>query len=242
MLRTMLRHTLEQTELFSAIVDVPGNPVRLEARTRSGQTVTIDLTNLIADAKNAAPQEQQRRVVQFAKATIDSAKLAAAGTQSAPTAAMVVPTIKSKAWVDSAPADVATEPLVADLHIAYAFDRKDSLTYARWPALEAMGLQRPALRQTAAQNLRTRLPRDLKTQGDGKSLMLIAGGNYEASLLLLDELWTQLSAALAGDLIACALARDVCLVTTSSSVDLAEHSSSGRSSSRCVHHRSRRPV
>jgi uncharacterized protein YtpQ (UPF0354 family) len=212
-IRAIYRRTLEQTGLFAAVAEVPSNPLRLDVRTRSGQVVNVDLTNTVADAARTPQAEWPALVAQRAKATLDTARLAD-GTLAPPTPDMVVPTIKNKAWVDSAPKDVATEPLVADLFVAYAYDRKDSLTYARWPDLDKMGVARPALRQTAIINLRTRLPPQLSTRGDGKSLMLVAGGNFEASLILLDDVWNQLGASRKGDLVVCLLARDVCLVTS----------------------------
>jgi len=45
----------------------------------------------------------------------------------------------------------------------------------------------PALRQLAMTNLRRLLP-EVKRHGDGPTFMLVAGGNYESSLLLADKL------------------------------------------------------
>jgi hypothetical protein len=45
--------------------------------------------------------------------------------------------------------------------------------------------------------------------------MLLAGGNFEASLLLFDDLWGRLAADVPGDLVACAAARDMMLYTGS---------------------------
>jgi uncharacterized protein YtpQ (UPF0354 family) len=107
--------------------------------------------------------------------------------------------------------DVAIEPLVADVHVAYAFDRGQSIAYASESDLVRPAIDRQTLRNTAVDNLRRLLPKDISTRGDGKSFTFIAGGNYEASLLLLDEVWDQLS--LPGSILGCPLTRDVCSMT-----------------------------
>lgn len=110
--------------------------------------------------------------------------------------------------------DLATEPIAADLALVYAFDRTDSVAYATRARLDALGLSGARLRATALQNLRARLPAELGTRGNDQTFMFLAGGNYESSLILLDEVWDQLRETLKGDPVVCAVARDVCLVTS----------------------------
>jgi uncharacterized protein YtpQ (UPF0354 family) len=73
----------------------------------------------------------------------------------------------------------------------------------------------PELREQAVANLRGVLPQ-IERHGDGSTYyMLTAGGDYEASLLLLDDLWQQQEPIVKGDLVAAVPARDVLLFTGS---------------------------
>src|SRR5262249_51649306 len=158
----------------------------------------------------APPDEREGTLRRYLAASIETAR-ATDGELPAPSRSDVVPTIKSSEWLAGLPTkELATTPLVADLVVAYAFDRAQSMRYASRRELEALGLSTSELPAVALVNLRARLPRQLGTRGDGKSFLFVAGGNYEASLLLLDEVWTQLAPNMPGDLIACVLARDVC--------------------------------
>ena len=211
-LREAFRLALDQQGDVAA-VSPGGYPLQLEVRTRRGHRFTVQLDNLFADVNRAAPSERAQLVSQHAAAALETAR-AADGEPAVPTLDQLVPTVKGQLWVDAAPAgSLAVEPLVGDLCIVYALDRAQSMAYVSWPELERFGLDRAALRRAALEALRRRLPPEIGTRGDGKSLMLIAGGNYEASLILLDEVWDQIAPSMPGDLLVCALARDVCLVT-----------------------------
>jgi uncharacterized protein YtpQ (UPF0354 family) len=213
-LRDAYRQALEASGAVASASAVAADPLRLEARTRGGRPLTINLDNLYADAARSPATERARLVEQALAASVDSAR-AADGTLAAPTREQLVPTIKSVAWLQSAPApDLAKDFLAGDLVVVYAFDRPTSLTYARIPDLESLALSPPEAAALARANLRARLPPSLDTRGDGKSFMLLAGGTFEASLLLLDEIWDQFAQRLPGRLVACVPARDVCLVTS----------------------------
>jgi uncharacterized protein YtpQ (UPF0354 family) len=106
-----------------------------------------------------------------------------------------------------------SEHVVGDLYVVYAFDQRSSMRFARWTELDRFGRSRSELRQIALTNLRARLPSKIGTHGDDKSFLLVADGNHEASLILLDEIWERLESLIPGNIIVCVLARDVCLVT-----------------------------
>jgi uncharacterized protein YtpQ (UPF0354 family) len=78
--------------------------------------------------------------------------------------------------------------------------------------LAELGLDRGQLRPLALDNLRRILP-SAEKHGDGEWFLLTAGTNYTASLLLFDELWSELAAYVAGQLVVCVPSRDVLLVT-----------------------------
>jgi uncharacterized protein YtpQ (UPF0354 family) len=72
------------------------------------------------------------------------------------------------------------------------------------------------LRGLAVTNLR-RILKGVQSRGDGTVIMLTAGGSYEASLLLLDELWSKQARVVDGDVVASVPNRDVLLFTGSRS-------------------------
>jgi uncharacterized protein YtpQ (UPF0354 family) len=102
---------------------------------------------------------------------------------------------------------------MGDLAVVYAWDRARTIKYASRTDLEALGVTHAELPELAISNLRKRLPPELSTRGDGRSFVFTAGGNIEASLVLVPEIWDDLAAQLPGDIVACVVARDVCLVT-----------------------------
>lgn len=209
-LRDAFLMALSGADAVASAAAHPADPCRIELRTPGGKSFSVQLDNLYADAVRSAPAERAALLLQRLSST---AEIARAADGAAP-AADVIPTVKSAEWVAEARRrvpELASESLVADLFVVYAFDRPQSMAYATFPELAAFG---PGLREAASSNLRKRLPPELGTRGDGKSFLFVAGGNHEASLLLLDEVWEQLRASLPGDAIACALARDVCLVTS----------------------------
>jgi uncharacterized protein YtpQ (UPF0354 family) len=101
---------------------------------------------------------------------------------------------------------------VGDLSIVYAFDRPRSLDIMTEAERVALGVPADELRALAVRNLRRLVP-EIRHHESGSGYVLLAGGNFEASLLLLDDLWIKLSADVQGELVACAPARDMILYT-----------------------------
>ncbi len=73
------------------------------------------------------------------------------------------------------------------------------MRFARWTELDRFGRSRSELRQIALTNLRARLPSKIGTLGEDKSFLLIADGNHEASLILLDEIWELFGPSIPGE-------------------------------------------
>jgi uncharacterized protein YtpQ (UPF0354 family) len=213
-LREAFRLALTQHQALAGVSPVQNDPLQLQAKTKTGKTFTVQLHNLYADAQRAAPGERPALLQRFMAATLEAA-LSLNGELPTPSLNQVVPTIKDVTWIEQAPGgnDIAAEHLVANLYVVYAFDRPNSLAYARWEELNPLVPSREELREISLVNLRRRLPPELGTKGDGKSLILLAGGNFESSLILLDEVWEQFELTMPGEIIACVLARDICLVT-----------------------------
>ena len=110
------------------------------------------------------------------------------------------------------------EQLNAELVVLYAFDSEKSMSLAQLKDIEALGLHPGQLRKIAVGNLSRYLPQ-LKRQGDETLSMLIADGNYEASLLLFDDIWTKDNFSVKGDIVVFVPSRDIVLVTGSDDKD-----------------------
>lgn len=108
------------------------------------------------------------------------------------------------------------EHLVADLWIVYALDSPKLTTSLGESQMKALKIAPEELRSLALTNLRNILP-ETEQHGDGPWYMLTAGGDYTASLLLFDDLWSELQESVEGDIVVAVPARDVVLFTGSRS-------------------------
>ncbi|MEN3159741.1 DUF1444 family protein [Alkalimonas sp. NCh-2] len=106
------------------------------------------------------------------------------------------------------------EQLNPELVVLYAFDSEKSMSLAQLKDIEALGIHPSQLRKIAAENLSRYLP-PIQRQGDETLSMLIADGNYEASLLLLDDIWTKDNFSVRGEIVVFVPSRDIILVTGS---------------------------
>lgn len=130
----------------------------------------------------------------------------------------IVPMIKDRAWLAEIEpvfrqhnGEVLFEPFNADLVIVYT---EDSQTRTRYlDSREDVG-ERSALRTLAIGNLARILPKIQMLQY-GELFVISAGGNYEPSLLLFDELWSSGQIKVDGDIVVALPARDLLLVTGS---------------------------
>lgn len=139
--------------------------------------------------------------------------------------ARIIPVLKDRAWLaDTAralAANGATEPpeyvfedLNGELVVVYAEDAPRTIRYFPESRLEEAGVKRTELRARATENLMRILP-DMKIHAGPLFSMITAGGDFEASLLLVDELWTSGDIEVDGDFVVAVPARDVLLVTGS---------------------------
>lgn len=102
--------------------------------------------------------------------------------------------------------------LVADLLVFYAFDLDTHYEMVAHRDLSHLGLSADQLHEHALQNLRA-LRLDVRAHRGDHILMLVAGGNYEATLLLLPEIWESVATMVAGNIVASVPARDILYVT-----------------------------
>ncbi len=110
------------------------------------------------------------------------------------------------------------ESLNEDLVVLYAFDSEASIRFATGDDIAELNVEGRALRIRALDNLLAYLP-DIGREGDDSLSLVVADGNYEASLLLHDELWSRDVFRVEGDIVVFVPARDVLIVTGSEDAD-----------------------
>jgi hypothetical protein len=107
---------------------------------------------------------------------------------------------------------------LSDLIIFYAFDLGDWFELVSNSAREKMEISEEDLHAASLKNLRALNLEILAHRGD-RYIMLTAGGNFEATLLLLPEVWESVSEMVQGNIIAVTPARDLLLFTGDSDLE-----------------------
>jgi uncharacterized protein YtpQ (UPF0354 family) len=136
----------------------------------------------------------------------------------------IVPIIKDRNWIAEIKESVKQrgskqvpenvyEDFNGDLVILYAEDTPTSVSYFAPKSLEEIGISRKQLRTLSVANLTRLIPKPQVDTGPLVS-MITVGGNYEASLLLFDDLWANLSKA-DGEIVVAVPARDLLMFTGS---------------------------
>jgi len=139
--------------------------------------------------------------------------------------ACIIPVIKDRAWLEEtrqALLDSGAEKVPSrvwedfndDLVIVYAEDSATSTLYFEPEALEAAGIDRGGLRSLATENLKRVLPK-IECHGSDGLYIVTAGGDYEASLLVLDSIWSSGQMDVRGDIVVAIPARGFLFVTGS---------------------------
>lgn len=116
----------------------------------------------------------------------------------------IIPVIKDKGWLDDVrqqlsqlepdpvaleeSLDYAYEVYNDELLVVYAEDRNESMRYLMRSEIEARGLSFDELRALAINNLQ-QVVQEIGVQHTEKFSIVSAGATYEASVLLMDELW-----------------------------------------------------
>ena len=107
-----------------------------------------------------------------------------------------------------------TRPFCADLIVNYAVDLPSHFEFINAWQLAEHGMTEDELHRLAMGNLPKRLP-SIELHGEAPKFMVTAGGNFEATLLLVDDLWEQLEEQMAGGVLATVPARDLLFVSAS---------------------------
>lgn len=137
----------------------------------------------------------------------------------------IVPVIKDRPWLEETRQALVNrgakevpehlyEDFSPDLIILYAEDSAKNIRYLRPKDLELAMIERSELRTLACANLKRLLPK-IERHGTNGLYVITAGGDYEASLLLLDSIWSGSQMDVQGDVVVAIPTRDVLLVTGS---------------------------
>ena len=114
-----------------------------------------------------------------------------------------------------APFPLYYESLNNGLNLLYVFDTETTMQYLNRENIEELGVSDDQLRNRAIKNLMTAVP-ELGVSGDSSFVSyLIADENYEASFLLVDQLWNKDNFPVKGDIIVYAISRSIVLITGS---------------------------
>lgn len=132
----------------------------------------------------------------------------------------VVPVIKTQAYIDellriTGKEEVNTfyEVYNRELYIFYARDLENSISYITKDKAEELNLEISNIRELSTENLLNRV--SIKKHDENGFFMLTAGGNYEASLILANTIWTKENFDVNGEIIISIPSRDVILITGS---------------------------
>jgi uncharacterized protein YtpQ (UPF0354 family) len=111
-----------------------------------------------------------------------------------------------------------TEPLVADLLVAYAFDLPGMFAMANGASISELGIAPGEVRSLAIANLKRQL-REIGYEEDGPVRRIVTGENLEACMLLIDDLWNHIAAETASEVVVAVPSRDVVLFCSSRSTE-----------------------
>lgn len=127
----------------------------------------------------------------------------------------IVPMIKDHVWLEESKQQqlaVYRQPLAADLSVVFAIDGEHQLAFLSHEQVRELDLSADAIRDLAVDNLRKKLIEPTR-HGEGPLYMMTAGGTFEASLLLFDDVWEHQDAAVDGSLVVAVPSRDLLMFT-----------------------------
>ncbi|MGA9473034.1 MAG: DUF1444 family protein, partial [Terriglobales bacterium] len=108
------------------------------------------------------------------------------------------------------------------LFVAYVLDADGHFQYLQWRHLEDSGISQSELHDDAVCNLAALANEKLRVEPQGRVFAAFLDGNFEASLILIDDLWEKrLASTVTNDFVAAVPARDVmafCDVTSSEGI------------------------
>jgi len=190
----------------------PDNQLTLEEPTiiflksSTGVEHRIFLDNLWIQLKET--EDGRRELVERYLAMIVSPQQ----SQSAIQPSQIIPIIKDSIYLEMLKDQAVADHFAADVWVVYAVDLEDRTQSLSSDTMKELGLERTNLRDLAIANLRRVLP-EIEYHGTGPWFLITAGGDYVASILLLDNVWEELAGQVEGDIVAAVPTRDVLLFT-----------------------------
>lgn len=140
----------------------------------------------------------------------------------------IVPVIKDDKWITEVSAAASfsgsksrpeyyQQPLVSGLVVLFAEDSPSNIRYVDRGSLEKTEVDLATIREKSIENLLRKLP-EIEIQGSDGLYMVVADGNYDASLLLVDEIWSSTNFQVDGEIVVSIPARDTLLVSGTKNV------------------------
>lgn len=199
-------------------VDIVGD-LELTMRQDDGEPGRVFLGNAYRTYLTAGTDDQSDVIDRYVRG-FASASVGLAYDQGA-----IVPIIKAKEWLGQFRQSVAEsgvenlqeqvyEELNNELIVVYAADTPDNISYLSPDDLAKLDIDRTLLRRQAVRNLRGIIPGLGYHRGE-RVTMVTAGGNYEASLILFEDLWARERERSRGEPVAAVPARDLLLFADS---------------------------
>jgi len=220
----------EFTELYARAVRerFPDLNVRVAGRRELEIiTDTAEYSIYLDNAWDAAAGNPGQRSAVVARylGTLEST-LSATPVGPAPALDRVLPVVRGAdlfAGGDPGPTEASfySEPLAADLRVYYAVTGDGYIEYLTRAQIDSLGVPPSELRERAVDNLVASLA-SLLRQGLHGLYLIDAGGSFESSLLLVDDLWETQRDVLQGDVVAAVPTRDVILYTGSQATEALE--------------------
>lgn len=109
---------------------------------------------------------------------------------------------------------VVYEKYNSALIIVYGENTETSIRYFTQEDFDKLTIPRDSLRSLAVKNLNEILP-EIQSKGDNGTFMVTAGGDFEASLILLTSIWTNDNFKVKGDIVIAIPNRDMLMITGS---------------------------
>lgn len=196
------------------------NDFELKLSSDDGRTSVVFLDNAYDQYKQdtAAKSDVIRRFVASTRETYGKTKLGLDSSR-------IIPVIKDKAWLEDTRQGLQSrgfaetpeyvyEEFNSDLVVVYAEDTETNIRYFGPKDLLQENIDKSKLRSLAIENLKRLLPK-IERHGTNGFYMYTAGGDYEASLLTFDSIWSDLKASVNGEVVVAIPARDLLLTTGS---------------------------
>ena len=200
--------------LPTAKVIVAGD-LHLETRSAGGEGTTTDLTNAY-NVYRANPSHLDQVIHDYVGVLVESIHYDAKQQLDR---SRIVPVFKSQRWVDGVRRGVSpqapqilAEPYNTELAVVYAEDLPNSVRYLN--TRDDVG-DRTKLRNLALSNLNRMLAKIEMRPGPDDTWLITAGGDYDASLLLADQVWSSGQIKVDGDIVVGVPLRGALFVTGS---------------------------